>query len=293
MKKVINFIKKYRVSITACVLMAMLGVGVYFATGQSQTSIGDNIHAIGNLTTDGNLGVGIASPTEKLEVVGNADISGDLTVDGSAELKGGISCGNDFTDARDSNTYSTVRIGGQCWMAENLAYLPSVVGGATGGQHTKYYYVYDYEGTSVSSAKATTNYQTYGVLYNWTAAQSACPAGWRLPTDAELHALDVHLTTGSCDASRSAWDCTPAGSAMKTVAWGGDNSSGFTALPAGYRVVSSPHFRYLGTKAHFWSSSQSAATTAWFRSLSEDYSTVARYAVDKGHGFPVRCLRDF
>jgi len=258
-----DFLNKYKVSIGACVMMAVLGVGTFFVLAQTKTTIGDNVHVIGS-----------------------------LTVDGSAELKGGISCGNDFTDARDSNTYSTVQIGGQCWMAENLAYLPSVVGGATGGQHTKYYYVYDYEGTSVSSAKATTNYETYGVLYNWTAAQSACPAGWRLPTDAELHALDVHLTTGSCDASRSDWDCTPAGDKMKTSAWGGNNSSGFTALPAGYRSTSSPHFRFLGTRAFFWSSSQSAATTAWRWSLCEDLSTVSRSASDKGFGFSVRCLRD-
>ena len=40
------------------------------------------------------------------------------------------------------------------------------------------------EGTVVGDAKATSNYTTYGVLYNWRASLLACPSGWHLPTDA-------------------------------------------------------------------------------------------------------------
>jgi uncharacterized protein (TIGR02145 family) len=52
---------------------------------------------------------------------------------------------------------------------------------------------YDYNGTSVTDAKATDNYKTYGVLYNWPAAKAACPPGWHLPTDAEWTALENYL----------------------------------------------------------------------------------------------------
>src|SRR5574344_1981957 len=102
-------------------------------------------------------------------------------------------------DARDNQTYRIVTIGSQTWMAENLKYLPSVVGPRTGSKTTPHYYVYGYNGTNVTDAKATANYNTYGVLYNWPAAmngaassttnpsgvQGECPDGWHLPSDAE------------------------------------------------------------------------------------------------------------
>ena len=100
---------------------------------------------------------------------------------------------NGFTDARDGTHYDAVKIGNQVWMAENLKYLPSVVGPATGSETAAYYYVYDYDGTDVMAAKATANYTTYGVLYNWPAAMNACPTGWHLPSDAEWTELTDYL----------------------------------------------------------------------------------------------------
>ncbi|MDK2949109.1 MAG: hypothetical protein PWQ56_274, partial [Patescibacteria group bacterium] len=170
--------------------------------------------------------------------VGIGDCLSQVCNYGSSGGGSSWSCGDDFTDTRDNNIYTTVQIGTQCWMAKNLAYLPSVVPSATGSESTPYYYVYDYQGTDVSAAKATTNYTTYGVLYNWPAAmngqtgegvQGICPSGWHLPSDAEQHTLDSFLATGTCNASRvSAYDCDPAGTLLKS---GG--SSGFNALMAG------------------------------------------------------------
>ena len=85
----------------------------------------------------------------------------------------------------DGKTYKTVKIGNQWWMAENLAYLPSVGPYDIQSVINPMYYVYDYLGTNVNEAKATENYRTYGVLYNWPAAKSACPIGWHLPSDEE------------------------------------------------------------------------------------------------------------
>jgi len=113
-----------------------------------------------------------------------------------------------FTDSRDGNEYKTVTIGSQVWMAENLAYLPEVHNSTSdSGPH---YYVYGYDGTEVTEAKAYEHtpgdndeyspggapikvYETYGVLYNWPAAITACPEGWHLPSDAEWKQLEMYL----------------------------------------------------------------------------------------------------
>lgn len=108
---------------------------------------------------------------------------------------------NTFADERDGTTYGTVQIGDQCWMSENLKYLPSVSpiserlpvnlwrSVPVNSRIQPYFYVYGYQGRRVSEAKLTANYRDYGVLYNWPAALAACPRGWHLPNDAEWNQL--------------------------------------------------------------------------------------------------------
>jgi len=94
----------------------------------------------------------------------------------------------------DGNNYPVVEIDTQLWMAENLKYLPSVVGPVTGSETIPYYYVSGYNGTNVTDAKATANYITYGVLYNWPAVMTGvCPTGWHAPTKAELIIMQTYL----------------------------------------------------------------------------------------------------
>ena len=115
-----------------------------------------------------------------------------------------------FTDSRDGKTYKWVKIGKQVWMAENLAYLPVVSTSAEGSLIDPYYYVYDYEGSDVATAKSNSAYSTYGALYNWPAAVEACPSGWHLPNENEWATLAESLGGTSV-----------AGFEMKTVVgWG-------------------------------------------------------------------------
>ena len=200
-----------------------------------------------------------------------------------------VVCGQSFNDPRDSKVYTTVQIGDQCWMAKNLAYLPSVVGPATGSETLPYYYVYGYDGTVVADAKSTANYQTYGVLYNWLSSLTACPTGWHLPTDAEWSTLTAYLGGESV-----------AGGKLKetgTIHWttpntGADNSSGFTSLPAGYRNGSGS-FDVVSQYGYWWSSTEMTTGNAWDRFMSYNNGDVFRSGNSKSYGFSVRCLRDF
>ena len=210
-----------------------------------------------------------------------------------------------FIDSRDGNEYNWVQIGDQVWMAENLAYLPSVNMVADGSEDAagSYYYVYGYDGTNVADAKATDNYATYGVLYNWTAAmdgeassttnpsgiQGVCPAGWHLPSYAEWTELTDYLGE------------TVAGGKLKetgTTHWnspntGATNETGFTALPGGYRSVNGT-FYDIGYYGYWWSATEYDAAVAWYRSMcyGNDYVDRGSLGSFKEVGFSVRCVRD-
>jgi len=214
---------------------------------------------------------------------------------------GGISA-NVLADLRDDKTYSYKTIGTQVWMTENLAYLPSVVGPGTGSASTAYYYVYSYDGTDVATAKATANYTTYGVLYNWTAAmngvassdsnpsgvQGACPEGWHLPSDAEWTTLSDYLG----GISYAGGKLKEAGTAHWTGPnTGATNESGFTALPGGYHR-NDGIFYFIGSNGYWWSSTDHNTSSAWYRNLCNSYSDVFRYTSTKDIGFSVRCVRD-
>jgi uncharacterized protein (TIGR02145 family) len=197
-------------------------------------------------------------------------------------------------------------------MAKNLAYLPSVVGSGTGSETTPYYYVYGYQGTNVYDAKATSNYTTHGVLYNYPAAMSACPYGWKLPTDTEWNVLEQYVVDQiaslnpqyPCSTSETGWrrcaDSTGTdqgangvGQALKESGLGsgvglGTNLVGFSSKFSGYRHIDGS-FYAMASPTYFWSSTGSGSS-AWFRRLNTSYSTVRRLTSSKAYGFSVRCL---
>jgi uncharacterized protein (TIGR02145 family) len=216
-----------------------------------------------------------------------------------------------FTDPRDNKTYNTVIIGDQIWMAENLAYLPSVSPSSQGSDSTPFYYVNGYQGTDVGAAKATNNYKTYGVLYNWPAVmtgaassssnpsgiQGVCPAGWHLPSDAEWKQLEMALGMDQTKADSYGWRGTYQGILLKAISgWdskgNGANTSGFSALPGGGRGYSDGTFGSVGFGGIWWTSTEEYSSYAWYRSLSAAGNDVGRYSFHKANGYSVRCVRD-
>ncbi|MBF0430537.1 MAG: PKD domain-containing protein [Fibrobacteria bacterium] len=222
-----------------------------------------------------------------------------------------------LVDSRDNQQYKYVTIGSQTWMDRNLAYLPQVDNDEAGSEDVasgKYYYVYGYtptganETAEVTNAKATSNYQTYGVLYNWYSAmdggsssstnpsgiQGACPAGWHLPSDAEWKQLEIAIGMSQAEADGTEGRGTTEGQELKTSTWGGTNTHGFAALPASRRNWNSP-FSGLGFRAYFWTVTEVDATDAFSRYLSSNNDDVFRNftpPLSKHSGFSVRCLQN-
>jgi uncharacterized protein (TIGR02145 family) len=208
-------------------------------------------------------------------------------------------CSYPFIDSRDGQSYQTVQIGDQCWMAENLNIGTRINGSSNqtnNGTIEKYCY---------NNFEAQCD--IYGGLYQWNemmgysttpGVQGICPEGWHLPTDAEWCALEQEVDpTISC--SSTGWHGVDGGGKLKetgTTHWnspntGATNSSGFTALPGGYRATNGS-FSHASYGGYWWSSSESDGSYAWGRSLYYDRAQVSRYYYGKSRGFSVRCLKD-
>ena len=213
-------------------------------------------------------------------------------------------------DERDDQIYSTVRIGSQTWMAENLRYFPGFpdeperLNLVTDGSVTEpRYYIYGYDRTPESLAAASENFVNYGVLYNWPAAmagatssssnpsgvQGVCPDGWHLPSEAEW----VQLTTfvGANAASK----LKETGTDFWNESIGVTNEYGFSARGGGSRqpISSVPAgFYNLRINGHWMTSTQATETdmrAAWMQANS---STGGYQTASKEYGGSVRCVKD-
>jgi len=206
-------------------------------------------------------------------------------------------------------SYTTVVIGNQTWMAENLAYLPKVSTSDTGSETMKYYYVYGYEDTLVTAARNTLNYRKYGVLYNLPAAinstgssknpkgitRGACPAGWHLPDDDEWKTLEMYMGMTQEDADTMNYRLSGSvGEKLKsTWDWTGSSKSnlnGFTSLASGYRSTDNG-FRDSANVSLYWSATV-IDTLAIFRGLENSNAGVMRFTTLKSHGMSVRCVKN-
>ncbi len=207
-------------------------------------------------------------------------------------------CGASFVDARDSQSYNTVQIGTQCWMAENLNIGTRIDGSNNqidNGTIEKYCYDDD-----------PANCNIYGGLYQWDemmqyvtteGIQGICPSGWHLPTDAEWKTMEMYLGMTQAQADTTGYRGTDEGDKLKsTSGWlsngNGTNTSGFTALAGGYRSTNGG-FNVKTLLGYWWSSTEYDSSYSWGRVLSWMYSKVLRSKTkDKRDGFSVRCLKN-
>jgi uncharacterized protein (TIGR02145 family) len=117
-------------------------------------------------------------------------------------------------------------------MVENLVYLFEMKNSYNSSATDPYYYVYGYSGFNEEEALSHPSYEAYGVLYNYPAAEEACPAGWRLPTLAEEQTLVANIG-GELQARR----LIEIGNEHWSNNTTGTNTTGFTARGAGKAVA--------------------------------------------------------
>jgi uncharacterized protein (TIGR02145 family) len=219
--------------------------------------------------------------------------SQNVTLAGGSQAIGSLqvcnSGGSTVTDI-DGNVYSTVVIGTQEWMQENLKTTHYKNGAAISTNLTNAQWQATTNGACVDYDNNPANNTVYGKLYNWYAVadpQGLCPTNWHVPSDAEWDTL-VNYLGGD----------TIAGGAMKeigTTHWanpniGATNSSGFTGLPGG--GSSGGTGNGIGSSGYWWSATQSSTTNAYYQLLDYANSLVVSNYDRKTFGFSVRCVKD-
>jgi uncharacterized protein (TIGR02145 family) len=207
-----------------------------------------------------------------------------------------------LTDDRDGQTYKTVKIGEQWWMAENLNYAYTDV--------PFKYDSYTSDSTSWCYFNDAANCAKYGRLYTWAAAMDSvgtwstngmgcgyymvcsptnpvrgiCPEGWHLPDTTEWSALFTAVggkTAGTMLKSTEGWISNGNGS----------DAYFFSALPAGNRY-SDGDFYHEGNNALFWSSTENDSNRAYGMNLHYDRDGAYLLSSNKYRGYSVRCLKD-
>ncbi len=193
-----------------------------------------------------------------------------------------------LTDDRDGQTYKTVKIGEQWWMAENLNYQVD---------------------NSFCYNDSAEYCEKFGLLYPWTAAvgkseaecgyrdkcglsgkvRGVCPEGWHLPDTTEWNALFTAVggwaTAGIMLKSTEGWND------YEGTSGNGSDNFGFSALPAGYRYYNGG-FSHEGYCAYFWSSTEFDGGNAYNMYLDFSYDDAFLGSRSKINWFSVRCLRD-
>jgi uncharacterized protein (TIGR02145 family) len=205
-----------------------------------------------------------------------------------------LSCKKEKDDEgsiKDFDNYTSVVIGTQTWMVENLrtthfkdgSKIPLITNNTNWENLSTPGYCWYNNDESL-------NKNTYGALYNWYAVNKGnlCPSGWHIPTKDEWDVLALYL--GGDPA---------AGGKLKEVGtthWlspnlGATNESGFTGLPGGQRDDKGT-FLMIGEYGFWWTNTLSYSVWAYSRELDYDYSHFFSFNDKIKFGFSVRCIQD-
>lgn len=184
----------------------------------------------------------------------------------------------ELLDKRDNQVYRTLVISNHVWTAQNM----------------------NFETEDDSLAKSwcyddkPENCKQFGRLYNWEAAQKACPEGWHLPTADEWFELIENHTCEIEEDEENADMYHCAGTSLKALQSWEDaipntNEHGFSVIAAGIAVPD--EFKYIGKVSDFWTATAPYEKYAGIVTFdrTEDFVTIV--LTDKKYGLSVRCIK--
>lgn len=247
------------------------------------------------------------SEQHEIRIITNERLEVSLQLEESRpglKLSSGAECGTEIRDV-EGNTYQTVQIGEQCWMAENLRSGTYRDGSGIANIEKDEEWYRRRQGAWAAYDNSTRNIEAYGKLYNWYAVndeRGICPANWKVPSDADWRQLEMHLGMSWQQANEtdSRGDENNIGGRLKAVSdlWRGDNAgvtneTAFSARPGGLRNALDGKFFGLRNTGNWWSTSDPGRETAWRRRLNNNDNMIFRDTVPyKQYGFSVRCIAD-
>jgi uncharacterized protein (TIGR02145 family) len=188
-----------------------------------------------------------------------------------------FACGNNLTDIRDNQSYQTVQIGSQCWMAVNLNYgtlIPSNTHQRDNCIPEKYCY------NDLSTNCGVQSYYQWDELMrfdNTPGVQGLCPPGWHVPDEPEWNTLFLYFN----------------GAAFAASPLLASGFSGFNAGVSGSRFHAM-EWDYPGFAGHYWTSLANGPYKAWSHALNNipDDHSVSSYPAARSDAYAVRCLKD-
>jgi uncharacterized protein (TIGR02145 family) len=214
----------------------------------------------------------------------------------------------------DGNGYSTVTIGTQTWLSENLKTTKFNDGVEIPLTNDNQKWCENKTPAYCWYNREISNKDLYGALYNWHTVNTnkLCPAGWHVPKDDEWTTLEIYLENngynfdGTVDtdndretnnkiakslAATTNWRST-FGEGVIGFNTQANNSSGFNAYPGGLRMYGDGSFTQNGSFGTWWSASESNNDKAWYRILGFYNSFISKDDFNKNAGFSIRCVKD-
>ncbi len=226
--------------------------------------------------------------------VSPADAASKAYVDKLGEDMRGVALSSgDLVSDFDENTYKTVKIGSQTWLLENLKTTHFLNGDLIPTTSPLNLDITS-EGSPLYQWPVNgneTDVDDYGRLYTWYTIndpRGVCPAGWHVSSNTEWEQMVAFLGGASIAGAR----LKEAGEVHWQSGNIATNSSGFTALPGGFRGENGT-FYWFHHSGYFWTTPEANASTAYRPAMLYDWENIDMgSASGKSAGFSVRCVKN-